>query len=111
LHDRRAGLRRPAVDAFLYQRPQLLQRVAEQVAPVLPLPQGVTDELARGCVFAGGDDVVHRRREFRRERDAALVDMAHGDASRSFNTWQWYDFIAPPSRTGCSPGTAIEDGE
>jgi len=76
-----------------YQRPQFFQRVAEQVAPVLPLPQGVANHLARRSVFAGRDRVVDHRRQFRREGNAALSTWPMALLLRRLV--QRYDLIAP----------------
>jgi len=58
---------------------ELFNRIAKQLAALLPLPKGIADYLARRCVFAGRDRFIDRFCKLRRERDAALVDMSHDD--------------------------------
>src|SRR3546814_15896583 len=52
---RRACLRRAAFDALRDQVPEFVDGVAEEVATLCPLTQGIADHLAGGRILAGLD--------------------------------------------------------
>lgn len=68
---------RPAVYPFGDQMAKVFDRIAVQLAPLLPLAECVADHFAGVAVLAGGDGTIDGRRQLRRQGTAALLDRGH----------------------------------